>query len=50
MKVFFLLVAFGLGWSTLTGITMAYKYNRNKLVVTGLLVAGVIVPLVLTRF
>ena len=50
MKLFFLLVAFGLFWSTVSGITMAYKYNRNKLVVTGLLVAGVVVPLVLTRF
>jgi hypothetical protein len=50
MKLFFLLVAFGLFWSTVSGITMAYKYNRSKLVVTGLLVAGVVVPLVLTRF
>jgi uncharacterized iron-regulated membrane protein len=50
MKLFFLLMAFGLFWSTVSGITMAYKYNRNKLVVTGLLVAGVVVPLALTLF
>jgi hypothetical protein len=50
MKAFFLLVALGLFTSTLTGIYMAYKYNRSKLVVTCLLLAGVILPLIFTRF
>jgi hypothetical protein len=50
MKIFFLLVSLGLFSSTLTGIYMAYKYNRNKLVVTGLLVAGIVVPLLLLPF
>jgi hypothetical protein len=50
MKAFFLLVALGLFTSTLTGIYMAYKFNRSKVVVTCLLVAGVILPLVFTRF
>jgi hypothetical protein len=50
MKIFFLLVSLGLFSSTLTGIYMAYKYNRRKLVVTGLLVAGVVVPLLLLPF
>jgi hypothetical protein len=50
MKIFFLLVAISLFTSTLTGITMSYKYNRNKFVVTGLLLAGIIIPLILTRF
>jgi len=50
MKVFFLLVALGLFMSTVTGIYMAYKFTRNKWVVTGLLVAGVVAPLVLLKF
>jgi len=50
LKIFFLLVAIGLFTSTLTGIYMAYKYNRNKLVVTGLLLAGIIIPLALLPF
>jgi hypothetical protein len=50
MKIFFLLVALGLFTSTSTGIYMAYKFNRSKLLVTGLLVAGVVVPLVLLKF
>ena len=50
MKIFFLLVAIGLFVSTLTGVTMAYKYNRSKVVVTSLLLAGIIIPLLLLRF
>jgi hypothetical protein len=48
MKIFFLLVSVGLFASTLTGIYMAYKYSRGKLVVTSLLLAGIIVPVLLT--
>jgi hypothetical protein len=51
MKWFFLLVSIGLFTSTVTGIYMSYKYVRNsKIVVTALLVAGVIVPLLLLPF
>jgi hypothetical protein len=50
MKIFFLLVSIGLFTSSLTGIYMAYKYNRSKLVVTLLLLAGVVVPLLLLPF
>jgi hypothetical protein len=50
MKIFFLLVSIGLFVSTLTGVYMTYKYNRSKLVITGLLFAGVVVPLVLLPF
>lgn len=50
LKLFFVLVSLGLLISTVTGIYMAYKYDRNKLLVTGLLVAGIVVPLVLVRF
>jgi hypothetical protein len=50
MKIFFLLVSVSLLLSTLTGIYMAYKYSRGWLVMTGLLVAGVVVPLLLLPF
>jgi hypothetical protein len=50
MKLFFLLVSIGLVISTFTGIYMAYKYNRNKSWVTGLLLAGIAIPLLLLLF
>jgi len=50
LKIFFLIVAIGLFTSTLTGIYMAYKYNQSKLVVTALLLAGAIIPLLLLPF
>jgi hypothetical protein len=50
MKIFFLLVAIGLFISTLTGIYMSCKFIRNRLIVTALLLAGIIVPLILLRF
>jgi hypothetical protein len=50
MKIFFLLVAVSLCISTLTGLYMAYKFARNGPLVTGLLIAGVIVPLLLLPF
>ncbi|WP_263358090.1 PepSY domain-containing protein [Acidicapsa ligni] len=50
MKIFFLLVSIGLFISTLTGVYMSYKYQHNKLLVTGLLLAGIVVPLVLLPF
>jgi len=49
MKIFLLLVAFGLGVSTLTGICMALNYTR-PLIVIGLQLAGIIVPCVLLGF
>ena len=50
MKIFFLLVSFGLFLSTLTGIYMAYKYSHGKLLISALLLAGAIVPLILLPF
>lgn len=47
MKVFFLLVAVSLALSTLTGVYMSYKYNRGWWLLTGFLVAGLVVPLAL---
>jgi hypothetical protein len=50
MKIFFLLVAVSLLTSSLTGLYMSYKYSRSAWTVTGLLVAGLVVPLVLLPF
>ena len=50
MKIFFLLVAIGLFTSTLTGIYMSYKFVRNKRIVTALLIAGLLIPILLLRF
>jgi hypothetical protein len=50
LKIFFLIVSIGLFTSTLTGIYMAYKYNQSKLVVTALLLAGAIIPVLLLPF
>lgn len=50
MKIFFLAVALGLFTSTLTGIYMAYRYSRGVWIITGLLAAGVVLPLLLLPF
>ncbi len=50
MKIFFLIVALGLFTSTLTGILMAFRYGGSKIVVTVLLLAGIVVPLILLPF
>jgi hypothetical protein len=47
LKFFFLLVSIGLFISTLTGLYMSYRYSRNRTVITGLLIAGVIIPIAL---
>jgi hypothetical protein len=50
MKIFFLIVSVGLFLSTVTGIYMSYRYMRNWLVITALLAAGVMLPLLLLLF
>ncbi len=50
LKFFFILVSLGLFVSTGTGIFMAYKYERRGLVVTGWLLVGTAIPLLLLRF
>ena len=47
LKFFFLLVSVGLFISTLSGIYMSYRYSRNRLMITGLLIAGVVIPIAL---
>jgi uncharacterized iron-regulated membrane protein len=48
LKIFFLLVSIGLFVSTLTGLYMSYRYLRNRLLITAILVAGIVIPIVLT--
>ncbi|MES2393272.1 MAG: PepSY domain-containing protein [Acidobacteriota bacterium] len=50
LKLFFLLVTLGLFTSTLTGLYMAWKYNRSKLAVITLFLAGIFIPLILLKF
>ena len=50
MKIFFLLVSVGLFLSTVTGIYMAYRYSHGKLLISGLLAAGIVIPLLLLAF
>jgi hypothetical protein len=47
LKIFFLLVSISLFTSTLSGIFMAYKFTRNKLGVTVLLVLGAVIPVLM---
>jgi hypothetical protein len=50
LKYFFLLVSIGLFVSTLSGLYMSYKYIRNRPLITMILLAGIIVPVLLTVF
>ncbi len=50
LKYFFLLVSIGLFVSTLSGIYMSYKYIRNRKLITALLVAGTVLPVLLTIY
>lgn len=50
MKIFFALVSLGLLISILTGVYMSYRYSRKPRLVSMILVAGVVVPLLLLLF
>ena len=47
LKIFVLCMAIGLVTTTILGVTMAFKYNRSKKLVWGLLIAGAVLPLLL---
>lgn len=47
LKWFFLAMAVGLIFSTLLGIYMAFKFNRSRALVLGMLVLGTAIPLAL---
>jgi hypothetical protein len=44
LKWFFLATSFGLVATTLLGIYMAFKYNRSRIIVWSLLLAGTLIP------
>jgi hypothetical protein len=46
LKVFFAFVALGLFVSTLIGLYMAYRYTRRPMLVSAILLAGVVLPIV----
>ena len=50
LKIFFLVVAISLFLSAVTGLYMSYKYIRNRTFITATLVAGVVLPILLTIF
>ncbi len=50
MKLFFAVVALGLIASTLTGLTMAWTYNRNKAAVAAVFLAGIVLPVLFLFF
>jgi hypothetical protein len=50
LKIFVGLVALALLLSTMTGVYMAYRYSRDKRLVSLALVAGVVVPVLLALF
>ena len=50
LKIFFLLVAIGLFTSTLSGLYLSYKYLRNRMLVSAILVVGIVVPILMTIF
>ncbi|QHN04568.1 PepSY domain-containing protein [Granulicella sp. WH15] len=50
MKIFFGVAAVGLFLSTLTGLFMSYNYVRNKVAITATLLAGIVIPLLLSLF
>ncbi|HWE86860.1 MAG TPA: hypothetical protein VG267_18085 [Terracidiphilus sp.] len=47
LKCFFLAMAVSLIFSTLLGIYMAFKYNRSRRLVWGLLILGTVIPVAL---
>lgn len=47
LKLFFLLVSIGLFISTFSGLYMSYRYSRNRALISGLLIAGVVIPIAL---
>lgn len=47
LKIFVLFMAVGLITTSVLGIYMAFKYNRDKRVIWGLLAAGTLFPVVL---
>lgn len=49
LRIFFLVVAVSLFASTLSGLYLAWKYRRDRILATALLVAGIVVPILLMQ-
>lgn len=49
LRIFFLIVGLSLFTSTASGIYLAWKYRRDRLIVAGLLLAGILAPLLLLQ-
>ena len=47
LKIFFVIASLSFFFSVITGIHMAYKYSRNKTLVTAILLAGLVIPILL---
>ncbi len=47
LRIFFLLVCLGLTSSTITGAWLAYRHTRRPRLITGLLLLGAILPVIL---
>lgn len=45
LKIYVFLMSLGLLTSTATGVLMAFKYNRDRRVLWGLLIAGTLLPI-----
>ena len=50
LRIFFLVVALSLFLSTLSGLYLAWKYRRDRILATALLLAGIVVPILLMQF
>ncbi len=49
LRIFFLVVALSLFLSTLSGLYLAWKYRRDRILATALLLAGIVVPILLMQ-
>jgi hypothetical protein len=48
LKIFFVVASLSFFFSVLTGVYMAYNYSRNKTLVASILLAGLVIPILLT--
>lgn len=49
LKIFFLVVGLSLFTSTLSGLYLAWKYRRDRILATAVLLAGIVIPILLMR-
>jgi hypothetical protein len=49
LKIFFVVVGLSLFTSTLSGLYLAWKYRRDRILATAALIAGIVVPILLMQ-